>query len=431
MVKLLFAADEDFLGNYKALLNARGQNVDNASVLAAQIIHDVRTKGFAHLQHLSQQFDNYELNAQNFMIPQKMIDEAINKCDKDVVKALEVAAQRIADFHEKSMPKDGFYEDDQGVGMGWRWTPVDAAGLYAPGGLAAYPSSVLMNAVPARVAGVKRILMATPPNRLHENPAILAAAKIAGVTDIYGVGGAQAIAAMAYGVEGLAPVDVIVGPGNAFVSAAKKLVFGDVGIDSVAGPSEVFIIADADNDPAVIACDLLAQAEHDVQAQSILFTDNTEFGEKVMQAVEEQLRTNFVGAPAKKSWADYSAVVIVERLEDACELVNIGAPEHLEIATLNPDDYLNKVRHAGSVFIGHYTPESLGDYVAGPNHVLPTGRRARFSSGLFVLNFMKRTTLLRASKEGLDNIGPYASILARAEGLPAHGHSIDIRLMKE
>ena len=431
MAKLLFAADEDFLGNYKALLNARGQNVDNASVLAAQIIHDVRTKGFAHLQHLSQQFDNYELNAQNFMIPQKMIDEAINKCDKDVVKALEVAAQRIADFHEKSMPKDGFYEDDQGVGMGWRWTPVDAAGLYAPGGLAAYPSSVLMNAVPARVAGVKRILMATPPNRLHENPAILAAAKIAGVTDIYGVGGAQAIAAMAYGVEGLAPVDVIVGPGNAFVSAAKKLVFGDVGIDSVAGPSEVFIIADADNDPAVIACDLLAQAEHDVQAQSILFTDNTEFGEKVMQAVEEQLRTNFVGAPAKKSWADYSAVVIVERLEDACELVNIGAPEHLEIATLNPDDYLNKVRHAGSVFIGHYTPESLGDYVAGPNHVLPTGRRARFSSGLFVLNFMKRTTLLRASKEGLDNIGPYASILARAEGLPAHGHSIDIRLMKE
>jgi histidinol dehydrogenase len=430
MAKLLFAKDDGFIGEYKALLNSRAENVDEAAVIAAQIIKDVRKHGFEHLQDLSQKFDNYELTQDNFLITAAQIDAATDKCDKDVIKALEVAAQRIADFHEKSMPKDGFYDDADGIGMGWRWGAVDAAGLYAPGGLAAYPSSVLMNAVPAKVAGVGRILMATPPTKMHENPAILAAAKIAGVTDVYGIGGAQAIAAMAYGVEGLDAVDVIVGPGNAFVSSAKKLVFGDVGIDSVAGPSEVFIIADAGADAEILACDLLAQAEHDEQAQSILFTDNTAFGQKIMQAVNLQIANGLVAAPAAAAWRDYCAVVIVEKLADAIELVNIGAPEHLEIATENPDEFLPHIRHSGSIFIGHYTPESLGDYVAGPNHVLPTGRRARFSSGLSVLNFMKRTTLLRATKKGLENIGPYASVLARAEGLVAHGHSVDIRLKK-
>ena len=430
MAKLLFAKDDGFMGEYKALLNSRGENVDEAQIISAQIIKDVRTHGFAHLQALSQKFDKYELTQENFKITAAQIDAATDKCAPEVLKALDVAAQRIADFHEKSLPKDGFYEDADGIGMGWRWGAVDAAGLYAPGGLAAYPSSVLMNAVPAKVAGVGRILMATPPNKLHENPAILAAAKIAGVTDVYGVGGAQAIAAMAYGVEGLDAVDVIVGPGNAFVSTAKKLVFGDVGIDSVAGPSEVFIIADAGADAEILACDLLAQAEHDEQAQSILFTDNTAFGQKVMQAVDAQIANGIIAAPAAASWRDYCAVIIVEKLVDAIDLVNIGAPEHLEIATENPDEFLPYIRHSGSIFIGHYTPESLGDYVAGPNHVLPTGRRARFSSGLSVLNFMKRTTLLRATKIGLENIGPYASVLARAEGLPAHGHSVDIRLKK-
>jgi len=341
---------------------------------------------------------------------------------------LEVAAKRIADFHEKSLPKNDFYEDADGIGLGWRWGAVDAAGLYAPGGLAAYPSSVLMNAVPAKVAGVKRIIMATPPHKLHENPAILAAAKIAGIDEIFGAGGAQAIAAMAYGAGELKPVDVIVGPGNAYVSAAKKLVFGDVGIDSIAGPSEVFIIADKDNNPKILACDLLAQAEHDEMAQSILFTDSADLANSVNEAVLAQIKDGKAGKPAAKSWEDYGAIIIVENLLDACELINQGAPEHLEIATQDPDAILPLIRHSGSIFIGHNTPESLGDYVAGPNHVLPTGRRARFSSGLSVLNFMKRTTLLRATMRGLEKIGPYASVLARSEGLPAHGLSVDLRL---
>lgn len=431
MPKLMFASDKDFLKDYNSLINSRSYNVDYATKGAIESINYVRKSGFEALQALSKKYDNYDLNFENFKISKTQIENSINKCDKEVIKALEIAAQRIFDFHEKSLPKDDFFHDEFGNGLGWRWSAVDNAGLYAPGGLAAYPSSVLMNAIPAKVAGVKRIIMATPPNRLHENPAILAAAAIAGIDEIYGIGGAQAIAAMAYGVEGLAPVDVIVGPGNAYVSAAKKLVFGDVGIDSVAGPSEVFIIADKNNNAEIIACDLLAQSEHDELSQSILFTDSKEFGEKVIKAAQEHIANQKAGQPAEKSWENYGAIIIVENLIDACELVNIGAPEHLEISTQIDDEILSKIRHTGSIFIGHYTTESLGDYVAGPNHVLPTGRRARFSSGLSVLNFMKRTTLLRATKSGLQNIGPYASVLARAEGLPAHGLSVDLRLASE
>ena len=430
MAKILFANAENFMGEYVSLINSRSQNVDFAIKGAEETINLVKENGFKALQDLSAKYDNYPLNQSNFKITKNQIDDALKNCDKNVIKALEIAAQRIFDFHEKSLPKDDFFEDEYGIGLGWRWGAVDCAGLYAPGGKAAYPSSVLMNAIPAKVAGVKRIIMATPPNRLGDNPAILAAAYIAGIDEIYGIGGAQAIAAMAYGVENLAPVDVIVGPGNSYVSAAKKLVFGDVGIDSVAGPSEVFIIADKANNPSIIACDLLAQAEHDEQAQSILFTDDLNFANEVMACVSKQIANNQAGLPAQKSWENYGAIIIVENLIEACELINIGAPEHLEIATKDPDLILPKIRHAGSIFIGHNTPESLGDYVAGPNHVLPTGRRARFSSGLSVLNFMKRTTLLRASKNGLEKIGPYASVLARAEGLPAHGLSVDLRLEK-
>lgn len=427
----MLASDKNFLSDYKALINSRSLNVDFATIGAGETIKKVRQNGFKALQELSLKYDNYSLNVENFKITNAQIDNAFKQCDSEVIKALEIAAKRISDFHEKSLPKNDFFDDEYGNGLGWRWNAVDNAGLYAPGGLAAYPSSVLMNAVPAKVAGVKRIIMATPPNRLHENPAILAAAAIAGIDEIYGIGGAQAIGAMAYGVEGLVPVDVIVGPGNSYVSAAKKLVFGDVGIDSVAGPSEVFIIADKNNDAKIIACDLLAQSEHDELSQSILFTDCVEFANKVIDAAKAQIANNQTGAPAQISWENYGAIIIVDNLLDACELVNIGAPEHLEIATQIDDEILKNIRHTGSIFIGHYTSESLGDYVAGPNHVLPTGRRARFSSGLSVLNFMKRTTLLRASKKGLENIGPIASILANAEGLPAHGLSIDLRLAKE
>jgi histidinol dehydrogenase len=429
MAQILFSNDAEFAKAYSKLISLRGDDVDIAINSAKETIDIVKANGFTALAQFSQKYDNYELNQQNFKINEAQIDAAIKNCDANVVKALEVAAQRIADFHEKSLPKDNFYEDDDGIGLGWRWGAVDSAGLYAPGGKAAYPSSVLMNAIPAKVAGVKRTIMTTPPHKLHENPAILAAAKIAGIDEIFGAGGAQAIAAMAYGAGELLPVDVIVGPGNAYVSAAKKLVFGDVGIDSIAGPSEVFIIADAQNNPAIIACDLLAQAEHDEMAQSILFTDNLDFAKAVDQAVLAQIAAGKAGIPAHNSWRDYGAIIIVENLLDSCELVNQGAPEHLEIATQDPDAILPFIRHAGSIFIGHNTPESLGDYVAGPNHVLPTGRRARFSSGLSVLNFMKRTTILRATKRGLEKIGPYASILARAEGLPAHGHSVDLRLV--
>ncbi|MBN8648464.1 MAG: histidinol dehydrogenase [Caulobacterales bacterium] len=428
MARILYQNSKGFAQQYQELISIRGDNVDEASQSAKQTIDLVRAKGFAALQEFSNKYDNYELTPENFKITSAQIDDAVKKCDSEVLKALEVAAKRIADFHEKSLPKNDFYEDADGIGLGWRWGAVDAAGLYAPGGLAAYPSSVLMNAVPAKVAGVKRIIMATPPHKLHENPAILAAAKIAGIDEIFGAGGAQAIAAMAYGAGELKPVDVIVGPGNAYVSAAKKLVFGDVGIDSIAGPSEVFIIADKDNNPKILACDLLAQAEHDEMAQSILFTDSADLANSVNEAVLAQIKDGKAGKPAAKSWEDYGAIIIVENLLDACELINQGAPEHLEIATQDPDAILPLIRHSGSIFIGHNTPESLGDYVAGPNHVLPTGRRARFSSGLSVLNFMKRTTLLRATMRGLEKIGPYASVLARSEGLPAHGLSVDLRL---
>jgi histidinol dehydrogenase len=428
VARILFASKTSFAADFLSLISERFQSFDEATGAAASVISEVKAHGFDALVKMSRSFDDFELTKSNFKISALQISNAIKSCDNEIIKSLEVAARRIADFHAMSVPKNGYYEDEYGMGLGWNWNAVDAVGLYAPGGKAAYPSSVMMNAVPAKVAGVERIIMATPPSRLHENPAILAAAHIAGVSEIFGVGGAQAIAAMAYGAGEIAPVDVIVGPGNAYVSAAKKLVFGDVGIDSVAGPSEIYIVADNKNDPAIIACDLLAQSEHDELSQSILFTDDELFARKVLSIAAGQIAAGEAALPAATSWGKYGAVIIVENLGDACDFVNQGAPEHLAIATENPDEIMAKIRHAGSIFLGRLTPESLGDYVAGPNHVLPTGRRARFSSGLNVMNFMKRTTVLRANALGLNEIGKYAVTLAHAEGLPAHGLSVEMRL---
>ncbi len=428
MTRLLSASAPDFQTQYQALLQTRGDAVDGVEGRVAAILADVKARGFNALAELSQKFDDFALTPETVRVSPAQVDAAIKACDPTVVKALELAAQRISDYHVRSKPEDARWVDPQGVTLGWRWTPVDAAGLYAPGGLAAYPSSVLMNALPAKAAGVQRLVMMTPPTRLAENPAILGAAKIAGIDEIYGVGGAQAIAAMAFGADPIAKVDVIAGPGNAWVSTAKKLVFGTVGIDSVAGPSEVFIIADALNDPDIIAADLLAQAEHDAVAQSILFTDDANFGQRVMDAVAGMLAHGEAGPEAAISWPAYGAVIVVDRLEDAVALSDQGAPEHLQIATDDPDELASLVRHAGAIFLGRHAPEALGDYLAGPNHVLPTGGRARWASGLSTHMFMKRTTLMGTGLEGLAAIGPAGVSLAIAEGLPAHAASIALRL---
>jgi histidinol dehydrogenase len=428
MSKLLFANAPDFATTYAALLSDRGEAVDGVEGKVRDIIADVRKNGFAALADYTQRFDGVTIKPESVLVSTETINAAMKACDPEVIKALELAAQRIADYHERAKPTDESWTDGQGVNLGWRWTPVDAAGLYAPGGLAAYPSSVLMNAVPAKAAGVKRIVMVTPPARMMSNPAILAAAKIAGVTEVYGIGGAQAIAALAYGADPIAPVDFIAGPGNAWVSIAKKLVFGKVGIDSVAGPSEVFIIADSKNDPKIMAADLLAQAEHDKVTQSILFTDDAVFGQAVLNAVAAMIAAEEAGPAAATSWPDFGAVIIVDHLDDAVALSDLGAPEHLQIATDDPERLSAMVRHAGAIFLGRWAPEALGDYLAGPNHVLPTSGLARWASGLSTHMFMKRTTLMGTGKAGLAAIGPAGVTLAKAEGLPAHAASIALRL---
>jgi histidinol dehydrogenase len=428
MSKILFAHAATFPVAYTALLADRGDAVDGVEGKVADILTQVRTLGFDALADLTARFDKTSITPETIAVTPAQIDAAVKSCAPTVIKALELAAQRISDYHVRARPTDDSWTDDQGVTMGWRWTPVQAAGLYAPGGLAAYPSSVLMNALPAKAAGVPRLVMVTPPARMMDNPAILAAAKIAGVDEIYGIGGAQAIGALAYGAGPIAPVDFIAGPGNAWVSTAKKLVFGKVGIDSVAGPSEVFIIADANNDPAIIAADLMAQAEHDSVAQSILFTNDAAFGQAVMDAANTMIATGQAGPEAATSWPAHGAVIIVETLEHAVTLSDLGAPEHLQIATDDPDALATKVRHAGAIFIGRHTPEALGDYLGGPNHVLPTGGRARWASGLTTHMFMKRTTLLGTDTRGLRAIGPAGVTLATAEGLPAHAASIALRL---
>jgi histidinol dehydrogenase len=418
----------DFEERFSAFLSTKREVSDDVNAVVKDIIDDVRHRGDAALVEYSARFDKIDLQAVGLRVRDEEIDAAVAATAPDVLDALRLAAGRIEKHHARQMPKDDLYEDDLGVGLGSRWTAVDAVGLYVPGGTASYPSSVLMNALPAKVAGVPRIVMVVPANGGVINPAVLAAAKIAGVSEIYRIGGAQAVAALAYGTETIEPVAKIVGPGNAYVAAAKRQVFGQVGIDMIAGPSEVLVIADGDNDPDWIAADLLAQAEHDVGAQSILVTDDRQFAMAVEQAVERQLQSLSRTRTAAQSWADFGAIILVEDLASAVPLANRIAAEHLELAVADPESLLSGIRNAGAIFVGRHTPEVIGDYVGGSNHVLPTARSARFSSGLSVLDYVKRTSILRLGPEQLAKLAPAAITLARSEGLDAHARSVSIRL---
>ncbi len=426
MVRRLDARAADFESAFDALLNARREQDEDVAASVREIVAEVRSGGDAALIKFTERFDRVKLIS--LRVSAAEIDEAQAHCSKEALKALDVAAKRIEIYHRRQLPKDDSFADDTGATLGWRWTALDSVGLYVPGGTASYPSSVLMNAVPARVAGVTRIAMVTPAGDGRINPLVLAAAKRAGVSEIYRVGGAQAVAALAYGTETIAPVDKITGPGNAYVAAAKREVFGKVGIDSIAGPSEILVVSDAGSNPDWIAADLLSQAEHDVSSQSILITDDAGFADKVAEAVMRGLETLPRKDIASASWQDFGAIILVAKLEDAAALVNRIAPEHLEIATDDPEALRKCVKHAGAIFLGRHSPEAMGDYIAGPNHVLPTSRTARFSSGLSVLDFMKRTTLLSCTTRTLSEIGPDAIALAEAEGLDAHARSIAARL---
>ncbi len=428
MVHRLTSADPGFAADFAAFIaKDRDDGADVAGAVAA-IIASVRADGFAALRRYTEAFDRFALTETSLRVSDAEIDAAEAACDAEDLAALDFAAARIRGYHEKQTPQDMRYTDDAGVTLGWRWTPVDAAGLYAPGGRAAYPSSVLMNAIPAKVAGVARLAMVSPAPDGEMNPLVLAAARRAGVDEIYRVGGAQGVAALAYGAGPIAPTDVIVGPGNAYVAEAKRQVFGHVGIDSVAGPSEILVVADGANDPAWIAADLLSQAEHDPSSQSVLITDDAAFADAVAGAAETQLAASPRGAVAGAAWRENSAIIVVSALEEAAALVDRIAPEHLELAVADPEAMLARIRHAGAVFLGRHTPEAVGDYVAGPDHVLPTARAARYASGLSVLDFMKRTSVIGCDAGALRRIGPPAARLADAEGLPSHAHSIRVRL---
>jgi len=428
MTLRLKTADPDFEDRFKALLAVKRETASDVNDAVAAIIAKVRAEGDSALIGLTRRFDGLDLEVAGIRVAAAEIEAARAKIDAKTLAALELAHERILDHHKRQLPSDDRYTDATGVELGNRWTPVSSAGLYVPGGTASYPSSVLMNAVPAKVARVKRVVMVVPAQKGVLNPLVLVAASLAGVDEIYRVGGAQAIAALAYGTQSIAPVAKIVGPGNAYVAAAKRQVYGQVGIDMVAGPSEVVVIADRENDPAWIAADLLAQAEHDEAAQSILITADASFAEEVVAAVETELSTLPREATARASWRDYGAVILVRSLDEAPALSDRLAPEHLEIATSDPEKLAARINDAGAIFVGRYTPEVIGDYVAGTNHVLPTARSARFASGLSVLDFMKRTSILKLDAESLAALGPAAMTLAQAEGLEAHRRSVAIRL---
>jgi histidinol dehydrogenase len=428
MAVWLKTADPDFEDRFTSLLAAKRESAADVNDAVAAIIARVRAEGDQALIDLTQTYDGLDLRKTGIRVTPTEIAAARAQVDAKTLAALKLAHDRILDHHRRQLPKDDRYRDAQGVELGTRWTPVASVGLYVPGGTASYPSSVLMNAVPAKVAGVARIVMVVPALKGALNPLVLAAAELAGVSEIYRVGGAQAIAALAYGTESIRPVVKIVGPGNAYVAAAKRQVFGQVGIDMVAGPSEVVVIADRDNDPAWIAADLLAQAEHDVAAQAILITDDADFARAVENAVEAELAVLPRAAVARASWQDFGAIILVKSLDQAPAIADRLAPEHLEIVTSDPDALAARVHDAGAIFIGRYTPEVIGDYVAGCNHVLPTARSARFASGLGVLDFMKRTSILKLGAESLNALGPAAMTLAKAEGLDAHRRSVAIRL---
>ena len=415
----------DFASQFSAFLReprGGGEDVDRQ---VADIIAEVRRQGAAALIAYARQFDRVELEADQLRLTEDEIAQGAEAASPEVRAAITFAAARIGAYHTRQRPADARFVDAAGVELGWRWTALDSVGIYVPGGRAAYPSTVLMNAVPAKVAGVARIAMVTPPGRLE--PSVLAAAQAAGVSEIWRVGGAQAVAALAYGAGALRPVDKIVGPGNAYVTAAKRRLYGVVGIDALAGPSEIVVVADANHDPNWVAADLLSQAEHDPAAQSILITDSEDFARQVTAAVDQQLATLATADVARASWRDHGAVILAP-LDASPDLVNQIAPEHVEFLTSQPDLLANRVRHAGAIFLGPFTPEALGDYVAGSNHVLPTSGSARFSSGLSIYDFLKRTSILRCSAEAYGELGPHTVALAEAEGLPAHAHSARARL---
>lgn len=424
----LSTSDPGFPDAFAGFLDAQREARADVDAAAAAILADVRARGDAAVVDLTRRFDRTDVTAATLRVTEAEIAAAEAACAPELLAALRVAADRIRAFHERQKPAGIDFTDAAGVRLGARWTPLDAVGLYVPGGLAAYPSTVLMNAVPAKVAGVARVAMCVPAPDGHLNPLVLAAARLAGVDEIHRIGGAQAIGALAYGTATIAPVDKIVGPGNAYVAAAKKQVFGTVGIDMIAGPSEILVVADADNDPAWIAADLLSQAEHDASAQAILVTNDAGFAAEVERAVAAHLQRLPRSEIAGTSWRDHGAVILVRDLGEAPAVVDRIAPEHLELAVADPDALFARIRHAGSVFLGRHTPEAIGDYVAGTNHVLPTARTARFSSGLNLLDFMKRTTFVGCGPAGLAAIGPAAVELAHAEGLQAHALSIEIRL---
>ena len=428
MPVFLNTADAGFEAAFQNLLGQKREEAEDVDQAVAGIIADVRARGDQAVIDLTARFDRMAITPATLAFSPDEINAQIALVSDADRAALSLAADRIRAYHERQRPQDESWTDAAGATLGWRWTPVSAAGLYVPGGLASYPSSVLMNAIPAKVAGVERLVVVCPTPDGKVNPLVLLAARIAGVDQIYRIGGAQAIAALAYGTETIAPVDKITGPGNAYVAAAKRRVFGRVGIDMIAGPSEILVIADADNDPDWIALDLLSQAEHDESAQSILLTDSAAFGQAVAAAVAKRLETLDRRAIAGASWRDNGAIITVRNLDEAAALSNRVAPEHLELCVPDPEALSRRITHAGAIFLGQWTPEAIGDYVGGPNHVLPTARSARFSSGLSVLDFMKRTTLARMTPEALKAIGPAAERLAVSESLQAHGLSVRARL---
>jgi len=426
MPRRLDASAAGFDEDFAKLLADREAVTDDVSDVVRNILDDVRRRGDAALIEYTQRFDRLDLSG-GLRFSADEIDAAVRAVPAGTMAALETAATRIEAFHRRQLPADFRYLDEAGVALGMLWKPLDAVGLYVPGGRAAYPSSVLMNALPARVAGVSRLAMVVPTPDGVVNPLVLAAARRAGVDEVYRVGGAQAVGALAFGTASIAAVDKIVGPGNAYVATAKRMVFGRVGIDSIAGPSEILVVADGLNDPTWIAADLLSQAEHDPDSQSVLISDDAGFIAAVFAAVEFELKS-LKKSEARQSWERHGAAILVKTLDDAADLVNRLAPEHLELAVADPEPLAAKIRHAGAIFLGRHTPEAVGDYVAGPNHVLPTSRTARFSSGLSVFDFLKRTTLVGCTPEALATIGPAAIALAEAEGLPAHARSVAVRL---
>lgn len=428
MPQFLNTRDEDFEDRFLALLHMKREDAPEVDDAVAGIIADVRARGDAAVLELTAKFDRLDLSAEGMAFTAEEIETEIAKVSDEDREALMLAAERIRDYHLRQKPEDARWTDKAGATLGWRWTPVGSAGLYVPGGLASYPSSVLMNAIPAKVAGVKRLAMVTPTPGGEVNPLVLLAADLSGIDEVYRIGGAQAIAALAYGTETIRPVAKITGPGNAWVAAAKRRVFGKVGIDMIAGPSEILVIADGDNDPDWIALDLLSQAEHDESAQAILITTDAVFGEAVAAAVEARLETLQRREIAGASWRENGAVIVVQNLGEAAALADDIAPEHLELCVVNPEPLAENITNAGAMFLGKWTPEAIGDYVGGPNHVLPTARSARFSSGLNVLDFMKRTTVAQMTPGALAAIGPAAERLADRESLQAHGLSVRARL---